>query len=131
MALTAKEQFRLGFLLRCAEEGLAPGEVKERVKLAFPKIPVKETVNAGKGLAGLMVKFPLLLGGLTLAGSAVGGAGLGYGAAKLNEENINPDEAKRQELIAAYRRHAERARSTAARTQHRRPRPRGPQLFTG
>ena len=131
MTLTAKEQFRLGFLTRCAEEGLTPAEVKQRVKAAWPTPPWREAGEAAKSLAGLYLKAPFLIGGLGLSAATLGGAGLGYGAAKLSEENTDPDEAKQQELIAAYRRHSERARRLAARQQHRRPRPQGPQLFTG
>lgn len=147
--MTPKESFRLGFLLRCAEEGCDVDEIRGRVKLAaaqkqanLPAV-VKSLAGAGdylwdKGRAFVNPAMRLVSGfemlpihatALGLAGSAVVGAGGGYGLAKFQEGNVDADEVKRQELIAAYRMQADAARRRAARRSYREPAPRAPRLF--
>lgn len=110
--MTEIEQFKFGFLLRCADEGLSPPQIEERIKLASVIGGIGGAMAAGaKGTAGLL--------GAGLAGSALLGAGGGYIAAKAQEQQVDPEEAKQQELIAAFRQHAEQARRTAARIRHR------------
>lgn len=117
MALTAREQFRLGFLTSCAKQGLKPEEIKERVKAAH------SLVKAGfvdmQKLLSLYTAAPAMAAGYGLLTSAGAGAIGGYTAAKLTDDNVDPDEAKRQELIAVYRQHAERARRNASRIRYR------------
>jgi len=135
MALTPQESFRLGFLLRCAEEGLDIHQVEDRVKLAghlkraivSPGGAVKDTISAAKLFLGL----PLQLGALGLGTAALGGAGAGYGLAKFQNQAVDPEEAKRQELVAAYRLHADKARRRAAKRSYRNQAPQEPKLFTG
>jgi hypothetical protein len=122
--MTDREAFKFGFLLRCADEHLSPEQIRERVKLAYgPALGAAAT--AGKlGLGALGLGIPL---------AALGGAGVGYVGAKITDPPVDPDEAKKQELIAAYRQQADRARRTAARVgyrlQHQRPSvPRLPRL---
>lgn len=134
--LTPQESFRLGFLLRCAEEGCTPAEIEQRVKLAFivrglEKHAVANPVDTGIGLAKTWASLPLHIAGLGIAGSGLLGAGIGYGAAKLQDEDVDPEEAKRQELIAAYKMQADRARRRAQQRGYRRPAPAEPRLFTG
>ncbi len=121
--MTDREAFKFGFLLRCADEGLSPEQTRERVKLAY-----------GLGAAaGLAIKAPLAIAALGIPAAALAGAGAGYVGAKLTDPPVDPDEAKKQELIAAYRQQADRARRTAARVgyrlEHQRPSvPRLPRL---
>ncbi len=166
--LTPKEQFRLGFLLKCAELGLSANQIRERVEhlkraqFILPPLPeaAKPATNsaadvarallgatlagAGKekragwedyapgigGLAKLFTGYPWLAGTLALAAGPVLGAATGYTAAKATEHRINPEDAKKYELIAAYQQQAERARRNAARVSFRpaAPRTRSPQL---
>lgn len=129
MALTEKEQFRLGFLACCAELGLTPDEVRENVKVATTL--VKEGAYGLGDLLGLYWKIPLATAAYGLASSAGIGALGGHVAAKMTEQEVDPNEAKRQELLAVYRQQAERARRNAARIRYRQPKPaiKQPELF--
>lgn len=125
MAMTPQEAFKFGFLLRCAEEGLSPDEIADRIRLGITK-----QADIGKILGGV-VSGGTNLAALGLAGSAALGAGGGYMAAKLTEPDADPAEAKTQELISAYRLYAdEMARNAKRRRMYRDARvPAGPRLL--
>lgn len=115
MSQEAKEAFKLGFLSRCAEEGLTGQKLDARIKRAeaFSKtgwdlLPSEARFGAG------------LLAGLPIAAGALGGAGIGYGLAKLQEPPLDEDEIKAKEIANTYRVFAERAK---ARRKLRRYRP--------
>ncbi len=116
--MTEREAFKFGFLLRCADEGLSPPQLQARIKLAEGWL--SGATNLGLGAAGL-----------GLAASAGLGAGAGYLTARATEPDVDPEEAKMQELIAAYKQQADQARRTASRIGYRmqtlRPRGRGTQ----
>lgn len=117
--MTDREAFKLGFLLRCAEEHLSPEETHARVKSATLLGGLGTTAGVGLGAAGL---------GL---GAAAGvGAGAGWLGAKLTEPDMDAEDAKMQELIAAFHQQADQARRTAARIAYRTRslRPRGRSL---
>lgn len=120
--MTPQEAFKVGFLLRCAEEGLDPEQTLARVE------QVREKLAEG-GLASFLTKpynmaldvvgrvgenvghkaVNLATLGLLAAPFAIGG-GLGYGAAKLTSLNdSDAGEAKQRELIHEYRRLAQQA----------------------
>lgn len=128
--MTPQENFRLGFLLRCAEEGCTPEEIQERVKTASATLrrnSVKQaagsTADSTWSLAKTLASLPLHASALGIAGSAaLGGIG-GYGLAKLQNSDVDPEEAKQQELVAAYKLQAEMARRRASQRQYRRPVP--------
>ena len=129
MALTEEQTFKIGFLLKCAEEGLTMEETHSRIKTiltshkqlqkqAFLSDIWKATKDVGssgldlaKAIAGPVVNYSSIAAlGLPIAG----GAALGYGAAKLT----NPDkdfiaDAKQDELVGEYERLAEDARRRA------------------
>lgn len=128
MALTEKEQFRLGFLTHCARLGLAPAEVREMTKQAVEQV---KTAGTPGMLAKLYATAPFALAAYGLAGSAGAGALGGHVLAKMNEEETDPEQAKQQELMALYRQQAERARRNAARLRYRQSKtaPRQPSLF--
>jgi hypothetical protein len=134
--MTDLEAFKFGFLLRCADEGLTAEQVQARIKLAAGPAVAAAATGAGLGLAkpalGLtknLAGLSMLLGGAGLAGAAGLGAGGGYLAAKATEPDMDAEDAKMQELIAAYRQQADQARRTASRIGYRmhslRPRGRG------
>lgn len=120
--LTDREAFRLGFLLRCAEEQLSPVQIRERIKAA-----AIENYLPGAGAAKTVAGLGLMGGVAGLGLSAAAGAGGGWLAAKATEPDMDAEDAKMQELIAAYRQQAEQARRTAARIGYRMQtmRPRG------
>jgi hypothetical protein len=128
MDMTPNEAFRLGFITRCAEEGLNGDQLQQRIKLAAEK----------KAYMNYILPTLLLGGGLTLAsrapgmtGTAIGlpaaaglgiGAGLGYGAAKVTEPNISADDIKAMELADTYKIYAARAQANRKAQKYRQSR---------
>lgn len=112
--LTPRQQFKFGFLLRCADEGLDSVETKGRIKLAEGLLekqainPFRAAVDAAKNIGW---------GGLALAGA--GGLGAGYGLGKLTSDNVDPEEVKKQELIAAYKQQVDRIRRNSKTRSYR------------
>jgi len=137
MSLTKQQAFRLGFLLRCAEEGCDAAEVNQRVDIAMTKIaarqkqalnPVKETVdtvtsvaNPLTSLAKMLFMAPIHLSALGIAGSGLAGAGVGYGLARMQNNNVDPAEVKRQELTNAYRVQADALLRRTSRRMNQQP----------
>ncbi len=131
--LTPQESFRLGFLLRCAEEGCTPAEIKERVKLAVAPALLGGGLSTLRSLLSptwnslkTMGTFPLHATALGIAGAAAAGGAGGYGLAKLQNSDVDPDEAKRQELISAFKLQADLARRRAQQRSYRRDAPASP-----
>lgn len=119
MPLSAREAFKVGFLARCAEEGCSAEEMHTRVAQAREKVGAffwnMNPIDAAGRTAGAVGK---LIGDLGRAGGTaavvapfgVGALG-GYGAAKLTDvDETDADELKKRELIAEYKRLADRAR---------------------
>ena len=129
MSLTPNQMFKVGFLLRCADEGLSEEATAERVQAAQQFVGHIEKqgqlggVGKGMSLAKSLVLWSLIGGGLA------GGAG-GYAAGVLTDEPADPEEVKKQELIAAYQQHADQARRQLARGHYRGAGLRKPQLAT-
>ena len=132
MDVTAKEAFRLGFLARCAEEGLTGERLDTRIKSAAEKqslgwlLPAAGLAAAGIGTAAALrgglhdlASGAGTLAGLIPAGGLIAGAGLGYGAAKLTEPNITDDDIKAQELADTYRIYADKAKANRRARQYR------------
>jgi len=133
--LTQQERFRMGFLLRCAEEGCDRDEIQTRVKLAkeLPRL-IKEAegfTDHLTNLASWLVKYPVYGVGASMAGA--GALGL-YGGRQLGKamgEARDPEEIKQQELAALYRMHADRIRQRAKQRSYRQaPVPAEPQLMS-
>ena len=136
MDVTTKEAFRLGFLARCAEEGLTGEHLNARIKSAAEKqsigwlIPAAGLAAAGAGGLAIarggvrdLASGAGTLAGLIPAGGLLAGAGLGYGAAKMTEPNITDDDIKAQELADTYRIYAEKAKANRRARQYRVARP--------
>lgn len=131
MEITAQEAFKLGFLARCAEEKLAGAELEARLdKIAeFNKqAAVSDLVNLSPinlGLGSLLPAAQTTLSGLMQlyavppAAAIMGGAGLGYGAAKMVEPRVDEDEMKAQELATTYKLYAEKAKNRKKLRQYR------------
>lgn len=126
MDVTAKEAFRLGFLARCAEEGLTGPALDARIKKA--SVPLGYAIPTLGVLGGLAIASGR--GGAigTLAGlpAAIGlgtGAALGYGTAKVTEPDISAEDIKAQELADTYRIYANKARAARKAREYRRQRP--------
>jgi uncharacterized protein YdbL (DUF1318 family) len=123
MALSQAQAFKIGFLMKCAEQGLTIEETHERVKEAITKLKMQKNAN--------MITDPLkfigsktwdagkVLGSLGLAGAVglpiVGGAGAGYLAAKATQSDGTGlvEDAKQDEIVGEYERLAEEARRRA------------------
>jgi hypothetical protein len=125
MPLTEKQAFKVGFLLRCADEGLTIEETHRRVKTGLEKQatpllgPVLGSAVSGgtqmiKGLLGMVPGLSQagLVGLLGLPVAA--GAGAGLAAAKMTSRGDDAlDEAKRDEVVGEYQRLAEEAKRKA------------------
>ena len=108
--MTPKEAFKVGFLHKCAEDGLTRGETLERIrnmrmaKSAFLGATGRAVGGAAGGIAG--AGFKSLLAALLLGPPVAGLAG-GYGLAQAKDETFSKDDARKRELLAAYERAAE------------------------
>jgi hypothetical protein len=105
MSDAAKDAFKLGFLTRCAEEGLTGEALAARLS---------RVAEFNEKTAGILGDLATAAGGaaaLPVAGSLLAGGTLGYGAAKLTAPKLDEDEMKSQELINTYKVMAARARS--------------------
>jgi len=122
--LSPQESFRMGFLLRCAEEGCNTEEIKERVKYAAGGLGATL-----KALFANWAKLPAhaAIGGLGTA--LVAGPAIGYGAAKLQGSNVDPEEVNQQELINAYKLQTAMAQQRAKQREYRQSAPPAPKLF--
>jgi hypothetical protein len=138
MDVTDKEAFRIGFLSRCAEEGLTGDALTARIKSAAEKKSwvwpaltyglggalAAESLRRG-GVTGGVKDFGLGALGLIGTGAAAGlagGAGLGYGLASATEPNISDDDIRSQELAQTYKILADKARAKRKAKEYRAPR---------
>jgi hypothetical protein len=112
--------FKVGFLLRCADEGLSEEETDVRIKAAgWLSEQYEKQADPISGVAGAAAKA---LKNLTWAGMAsaglLGGVG-GYAAGSLSDNPTDPEDIKRQELISAYQQQTDRVRRQLARGHYR------------
>ena len=123
--LTAAEGFRYGVLLRCAEERLDEAATQDRItKIAGMCKVASVPAIAASGLGALKS-----LGWLGILGSMGVGAGGGYGLAKLQEGDVDADDYRKQDLMAAYAAATQQMRERAARMKTFRQAPRTPRLL--
>lgn len=109
--MDVKQAFRVGFLARCAEEGLSPEETEARAE-SFRK----------QAILGGIAKYPALA--VLLAGA--GGLGAGYAAGGLSKKKVDPADVRRQELIGTYNTYAEQAEMANQHAAAPTPAPRSP-----
>jgi len=119
MPLTPEQAFKVGFLLRCADEGLTQDEINQRVKTAAAMPLMTKSAIIDRIISAVP---PLLTGTGILAASlgtalpVLGGAGAGYTAAKLTSDTKDDvEQAKQDEITGEYYRLAEEAKRNAAR----------------
>ena len=105
--LTPLEAFRVGFLYKCADDGLTPDQIRQRVEVAA------SLVEKHAGLLGDLGSAASQLGTWGTAGAIAAPIGVGavggYMAHKLQEDDLDEDDVKQQELIDEMRRWARRA----------------------
>jgi hypothetical protein len=111
-SINEKQAFKLGFAAYCAEQGMTP---EEATNLAVKKA-AGGYIDALKAMSYLGVGIP------AAAGMALGG-GLGYGAAKLDEPDITPEDIQAKEVAETYKRYTDRLKSRRAYQQYRAARP--------
>jgi hypothetical protein len=140
MSLTNRQAFKFGFLLQCASEGLSVEETRERIKEAAVALGKMEKSGQGigaaigslgrgaMGLGGGALRLLTSLGWLGMGVGGLAGLGGGYTLGKMTEKETDPEEVKRQELIAAYQQEADRLRRAAQRRMYRPAAPRKPRL---
>lgn len=119
MALTCREAFKYGFLLRCADENLTPQATEKRAAagLQWQKQAdgiISDTTNAAKTL----LVTPLLWSMLASLTTGAGGGLLAANTFAGNKLSPPVSEAanryKTEELINQYRAFTERAKERAA-----------------
>jgi hypothetical protein len=121
--MTPRENFKFGFLARCAEEGLDADGARDRALRGLMLVkaaeggPLDVVWGGVKGLGSAGATVARHLGGLALLGGVatpalIGGAA-GLGLAGALEHEVDPTEVRNQELIAAYNYHADQARRRA------------------
>jgi hypothetical protein len=104
--LTPRQQFKVGFIMQCIQEGdTTPEAIEKRANaiLGMEKEAVLgKLVDLGKELGGTALSWMIPLG---LAAPPIAGAGLGYAAARATDvDDTDVEEARQQELIEEYRR---------------------------
>jgi hypothetical protein len=99
--LTAREAFKVGFMLKCAEAGLSKAEIAACMAKAAgmwsDAASAASSVGNAVGTAGIAA--PILLGG-----------GLGYLAHRAATPDVDEGELKTQELIEEFKHYARRAK---------------------
>ena len=101
-SIDEKQAFKLGSAAYCADNGLTVEEASTLAKSA--------SWTDALGLA---------LVGVPAAAGLVGGGALGYGAAKLDEPDITPDDIKAKEIEETYKRYTDRLKARRAYQQYR------------
>jgi hypothetical protein len=107
--MTPAEAFKIGFLRQCAREGLSPTQLQSRIKTA--NAMVKQ--SAGSALQALGNLFSSAKWSTLVAPPVIGALG-GYALARANNDDFDPDEAKRQEELAEYYRATDMLRQNKA-----------------
>lgn len=121
--MDARQSFKFGFLLKCAQAGLTPSEMEVGLD-ALLKRGFTETF-------GKLLDVATGVGGIGLAAGGLMGAGAGYMLGNATEQPVDPDEIKKREMISVLQQYAAQARRNSQRIQYRQPagRVKPPSLF--
>jgi len=118
MVLTEKQAFQLGFMYRCAEEGLTGNKLKSRLatleKSALEKKALPSLTNMAWNLGTNVLSLPVLA-------SVTAGGLAGHVAGSTMEPSVNEDDLKASELISTYKAYASRARARRRARTYRPP----------
>lgn len=114
MALSERDAFKAGFLLRCAEEGFPPAQAI----VVADRLVKQSMFQAASNLVSSVSKPVASMGVNTLAALALGipvgvGAAGGYVAHKATEKPIDENDLKETEMTDEYRRLARVAKLNA------------------
>lgn len=127
--MTERDAFKIGFLRRCAAEGMTPDAMLASAEKAAAFVKAAfDPVGAVAGLGSSLVKTvggvgnTLLSFGIPVAAAApvVAGGAMGYGAAKaMDVGDTDVAEVKDRELVDEYGRQTERLRRQKALRDYR------------
>jgi len=115
MALTPREAFKIGFMMRCAEDGLGPAEVQDRIQkiaAALEKQAVLEPLSGktvSSSLGGLDGLARLGLGTAVTVPIGLGLLG-GYLLNRAREAEVDEEDVRTRELIDELKHWSRRAR---------------------
>jgi hypothetical protein len=99
------DSFKVGFAMRCAEEGLEPLEVQNRLANA------SELIKRAEGGLSSVLGTGLPLTAIAAAAAPVAlGAGLGFAAHHATESDVDADDVRKKELINELRHWTRRAK---------------------
>lgn len=116
MPLTPSEAFKVGFLLKCAEDGLTPEQILARVremrtglsKQAVIGGLLDKALDAGGGIAKSMASYGIPAA--IIAPPAIGALG-GYALSKATDiDDTDVNGIKNQEVVDEYNRQTDRLR---------------------
>src|SRR5262245_2457516 len=102
--MTPKEAFKIGFLLRCADEALTGDQVSERMQKAAAWTDLIKTPFNWAGSA--LKATPAWLLGASAATGILGG----YATHKMMQPTVDEEDVKKQELINELRAYAKKVR---------------------
>jgi len=106
--MTDAQAFKLGFRMRCIDEGLSAEQTRDRMEKAASMLKhagiiqtLMGLLSGGAKVVGNIAK-PIVSHGLTaaLVGPPLAGVGGGYALSRLNNDVYNKDEAKTDEELA-------------------------------
>lgn len=134
MELTDQDAFKLGFMARCAEEGLTGAALTARLEkvakfnksaLDWTKykphewsLPIPGVSQVAKGLGDMGAAYWAALG-IPIGGAILGGGAVGHAAGKMVEPPVDDDELRAQELAATYKLYADKAKHRKKMRQYR------------
>ena len=117
--MNSAESFKIGFLIKCAEDGCTPEQIHARIKLAaekkaegtglwglVDKYAVSPVANAVSGLIpdthAMLNYIGPYAAGAAIAGPPAAGALAGYGLAQAQNEPADVGTALKDEELSAY-----------------------------
>lgn len=105
--MTPKEAFKIGFLEKCAEDGLSDEEIVKRIRNSkmMTKLALGGAGMADDTIGGVFNFFGNVLDKawpMFLVGPPLAGAAGGYVLSQAKNDAYDKDEAKTREIVGAY-----------------------------